>query len=84
MGRMLRPKVLSACWMCSVGRVYYSGCVPLLSWVNFDVVSHVCCGYRVWCTVGACLASYHLLHVKGDAGGVSFAVGGSFVAWGYL
>jgi len=35
-------------------RVYYSRCVPLLPWVSFDVVSHVCCGYRVCCSVGAC------------------------------
>ena len=49
-----------SCW-----HVSYSGRVPLLPWVNFDVVSHVCCGYRVWYPVEACLVSYHLLHAEG-------------------
>ena len=66
---MLRPKVL-----------YVLQWVP---WVNFDVVSDVCCGVvPCWSMLTHRPSYYHLLHAEGDAGGVSIAAGVSFVAWG--
>ena len=47
--RMLGLKVLSACWMCSVSMSITVGVFLFLPWVNFDVVSHVCCSHRACC-----------------------------------
>ena len=63
----------------SCGCIYCNGCVPLLPGVTFDVVSHMCCGYGVWCPWEH--AKTYMLKV--DAVGVSIAVGVLFVAWGY-
>ena len=44
--RMLGPKVLSACWMCSVIPV---GVCFFVAWVNFNVVSCVLWLLVCWC-----------------------------------